>query len=526
MPKLAPLRKIETLPGFVVNYLLCGPFNAEQELSSCDAFDKDYLCCGEEKTTPRNGDRETEKGPAWEAYAVKYDFIANLLYRYSDPGIVSYAVAYIYCPEAQTVRFGLGSDDGVKLFLNGKQIWCNHVHRGLGIDNDVFCADMKKGANVILLKIEHAFGAFEFCLRLTDPNGKVIRDLKAFLDHPDVKDPIDPAGARTFSGYDYLNHKIATTPQALSFSAKTSSEYSAWRRKFMAQYKKLLGPFPDPCPLNPEITEEKEIEGFYSRRLLIDLEPGFAVPCLVTVPKNTQASDKLPAVLCLHGHGPGKSEMLSLHADQQSGAIALHMARLGYVTISPDFLAFGERAGPGNPFGFAAPCPAEFSWAQTVGVITTTLNIHAVRRCVDYLELLNCVDKKRIAAVGHSFGGYMTTTASAVEKRIKVAVMSGYVTTIDNLYGQVEICGSQVVPGLFKYGDLSDIACTMAPRPVLIITGRYDCVSPLPFAQAAVKKIKKAYKLANAQNKVSQFIFDGEHTFQPQATIDFLDKWL
>ena len=104
--KLAALRKIENMPGFVVNYLLCGPFNDDLKLTSCQAFNKNYLSSVEAKAAPKSGQYEVKNGPVWKPYAVKYDFIANLLYSYSTPGIVSYAVAYIYCPKAQSVRFG------------------------------------------------------------------------------------------------------------------------------------------------------------------------------------------------------------------------------------------------------------------------------------------------------------------------------------------------------------------------------------------------------------------------------------
>ncbi|MFH1616671.1 MAG: alpha/beta fold hydrolase [Planctomycetota bacterium] len=527
--KLASLRKIEDLPGFVVNYLICGPFNDDLKLTSCKAFGKNYLNCPEDKAAPKAGQRVGKNGPVWKPYAVKYDFIANLLYSYSKKGIVSYAAAYIHSPKAQNVQVRLGSDDGVKMYLNGNKVWENHIHRGLGIDSDIVDVRFRKGANRILLKIEQAFGAYEFCIRITDSAGKAVRGVKVYMDHPSVKEPIDPAKQRTISASDYLIYKCATTKQALAFSAGTAEAYRNWRKKFLGAYRELLGAFPKNCALKPKITEEVCVEDFRLKRVLIDLEPGYAVPCLVTVPKRIKKGQKLPAVLCLHGHGAGKSDMIGSNAKTQAdkaNAIALHCARKGYVTISPDFLAFGERAGDANPFGFAAPCPAQFTWAQTVGQITTTLNIHTVRRCVDYLETLPNIDTRRIAAVGHSFGGYMTTMSTAVEPKIKVAVISGYLATIGKEHGQVEICGSQVVPGLFKYGDLSDIACTIAPRPILVISGLYDYVAPIPFAEAAFRKINKAYALAGAEERAKHFTFPGEHVFHPASAMEWLERWL
>jgi len=533
---LVSLRKIENLPGFVVNFLLCGPFNEDKKLTSCQALDKDYLVTSgtEAKAAPRAGLREGKNGPLWRSFAVRYGFIADLRNEYAGTELVSYAAAYLRCPKAQSARILLGSDDGIKLWFNGKLIWKNHVHRGLGVDNDIVDVNLKKGVNRLLLKIEQNFGGYEFCLRVTDQAGKPVKGLKAYLDHPRVKNPVNPAKQRTVSGFDYLCHKYATAKLKLAFSAKSPAQYRSWRKKFLKQYRMLLGPFPEKCPLRPEITEDVVVENFRRKRLLIDLEPGFSIPCYLTIPEGIRKGQKLPAVVVVHGHGQGKSDMLSVKPGppetlhyRQSVAKALPPARSGYVTISPDFLAFGERLGKGAMFGEGQdPCPAEFAWAQTVGLIPTTVNIHAVRRCIDYLYQLPQVDNKRIGAIGHSHGGYLLTMSMAVETRIKVAVIGGFMHTIAAYYGRTWSCGSQVVPDLYNYGDLSDVACTFARRPVMIMSGMYDCVTPFPFTVAAFKKIKKSYELAGAADKVYQYKFPGEHEFQNDASMDWLDKWL
>jgi len=532
-PKTVSLRKIEALPGFVVHWLLCGPFNDDGKLTSCRALKKDYLA-GEGKARPRGGLRSGPYGPTWQAHAVRHGFIMNLSRLYSTPGIVSYAVAYLDCPSAQPARILLGSDDGFLLFLNGERIAGRDIHRGLGVDSDRFDVKLKKGVNVILLKIEQDFGAYEFCLRVTGPAGKGIPGLRAYLDHPRVKNPVDPARARTVSGYDYLSHEYANAALRLAFCAKTPAQYKPWKKKFLAQYRNLLGPLPISCPLKPQITEEITIEKFIRRRVLIDFKPGFSIPCFVTVPKRIPKGRTLPAVLCLHGHGGGKRDMVGelLGTPHEASwsepyAIALHAARAGYITISPDFLAFGERLGARNTYGDGQdPCPAQFAWGQMAGVLPTAVNIATIKRCIDYLQQMPEVDGRRIAAVGHSFGGYMTTMSTAIERRIKVAVISGFMMTSAAYQGRPWTCGSQVVGGLLQYGDLSDIACTFAPRPTLIITGKYDDVTPFPFAEAAFRKIKKAYRVACVPDKTSQFVFPGDHVFQPEAALEWLERWL
>ena len=82
--------------------------------------------------------------------------------------VVAYALATITSPEAQTLPLLLGSDDGVKVFLNGEQI-----HRFLAIriaapDQDRIPLHLKKGRNALLLKIENNFGGYNFYARVLD----------------------------------------------------------------------------------------------------------------------------------------------------------------------------------------------------------------------------------------------------------------------------------------------------------------------------------------------------------------------
>jgi hypothetical protein len=140
------LRSIEGLPGFVVHWLLCGPFNQDGRLSSCRALKKAYLSSqsGESRTRPRGGNRVVADGPVWVPHAERHGFIVNLARHYSTRGIVCYAAAYLGCPRAGAAQILLGSDDGFMLYLNGTHIAARDVRRGLGIDNDRFDVKLKQ----------------------------------------------------------------------------------------------------------------------------------------------------------------------------------------------------------------------------------------------------------------------------------------------------------------------------------------------------------------------------------------------
>ncbi len=97
------------------------------------------------------------------------------LYKY-DPYelVVVYAMTYLYSPKEQTLPLLLGSDDGVKVFLNDTAI-----HRILAVricepDQDRVPLMLKKGWNKLMLKIENNFGGYNFYARILDPDNSVV----------------------------------------------------------------------------------------------------------------------------------------------------------------------------------------------------------------------------------------------------------------------------------------------------------------------------------------------------------------
>ena len=63
---------------------------------------------------------------------------------------------------------GIGSDDSVKVWLNGELVHQNWTTRGVGIDNDRVPVTFKKGMNQLVLKIQNQGGPWGFCCRLLE----------------------------------------------------------------------------------------------------------------------------------------------------------------------------------------------------------------------------------------------------------------------------------------------------------------------------------------------------------------------
>jgi hypothetical protein len=88
--------------------------------------------------------------------------------------VVVYALTYVYSPKDQTLPLLLGSDDGVKAFLNGTELHRFLAVRVAGPDQDRVPLPLKKGWNTLLLKIENNYGGYNFYARIPDPAHSLI----------------------------------------------------------------------------------------------------------------------------------------------------------------------------------------------------------------------------------------------------------------------------------------------------------------------------------------------------------------
>lgn len=87
------------------------------------------------------------------------------------------AVAFAHCvitvAEDMDATLRGGSDDGMKIWVNGQVVHENDVDRGYAPDSDVAPVKLKVGKNTLLVMISQRAGGWNFGLRLTRPDGTV-----------------------------------------------------------------------------------------------------------------------------------------------------------------------------------------------------------------------------------------------------------------------------------------------------------------------------------------------------------------
>lgn len=105
-------------------------------------------------------------------------WVMDLLKLLGGEQCVAYVETRIYSEKEQPARLELGSDDGVKAWLNGAQVHANNIARPLTADSDKVNLQLKAGQNVLRLKITQNNLGWEFRARLSKPDGSALEGVK------------------------------------------------------------------------------------------------------------------------------------------------------------------------------------------------------------------------------------------------------------------------------------------------------------------------------------------------------------
>lgn len=330
---------------------------------------------------------------------------------------------------------------------------------------------------------------------------------------------------RNFSPWASWQLQLAALPDRRPLPP-TPEELGAHRERVRAWLAAAFGPDPEPVPPAFEVRQRNERVGYRLERVVFDTEPTMSVPALLLVPHDRDGPG--PAVLAVHGHGPGKDAIAAPVGGgprDPGGHYAHELAEAGYVVLAPDLRGFGERAerwGTERDF-----CDTNLVAAVVAGRNPLGQNRWDLARALDVLADHPLVDADRLGVVGFSYGGTMALFLAATDPRVRAVVVSGYLSSWRAAHRVPwNLCGSQVLPGMLAPFDHADVAALVAPRPMLVESATDDVLFPLAAARAAVEEVRAAYQALGAHEAIQHHVFDGEHRYDGAATLPFLSRWL
>jgi Abhydrolase family len=340
---------------------------------------------------------------------------------------------------------------------------------------------------------------------------------------------------RRFDPVAYSLDRFDAAPMKLRFQARTRAQAEAWQTQLRGKVVELLGGFPaERSPLRPVTLETRTFPGYKREKVVFDSAPGVSVLAYVLVPQT--AKTPVATMICVPGHGRGVDDSVGID-DQgrdrtdKSGYMhdfPLQVVEAGMAAVAIEPMAFGCRRDPINArrgLGTNA-CQPSAGAALLVGQTMIGWRVWDVMRTIDYIATRSELDVKRVGCMGISGGGTTTLFATALEPRLRVALVSGYLNTFRDSIGSLSHCIDNYVPGILNWAEMYDVAGLIAPRPLFSESGEKDNIFPVKASIESFGKVREIYAVFGAADRVEQEIFPADHSFWGKRGIPFLSKHL
>jgi dienelactone hydrolase len=339
---------------------------------------------------------------------------------------------------------------------------------------------------------------------------------------PRVFDGGAPDDERLYDLHD-IDHPVTFTP---AFADKEAWRKRADQLRVQVLVAEGLWPMPARAPLDAVIHGKIDRDDYTVEKVFFRSYPGHYVSGSLFRPKN--ASGKIPAVLCPHGHWPGgrfydrpdaeaKKQIDEGAETTMEGAkfpiqARCHMlARMGCVVFLYDMVGYADSTAIEHRTGF--------SDVEGVLRLQTFMGLQTWNsiRAADFIQSLPEVDPTRIAITGASGGATQTLILDAVDDRLAVAFPAVMVS--ESMQGG---CICENAPLLRVGTNNVELAGLFAPKP-LGMTAANDWTAELE--TDGLPKLKSIYSLFDAKNNVMGKHFPFEHNYN-QVSRELMYNWM
>jgi dienelactone hydrolase len=374
--------------------------------------------------------------------------------------------------------------------------------------------------------------------KLAVASGALLQVRAARADTPKYTGALDgfetKVNAAGFDPIAFTDKLHDAAPMRMTFQARTRRQAEQWQIRLRAKLTELVGGFPEKrAPLESQTLEVRDFPGYRREKFVFQSRPGVSVLGYLLTPKSEAP---LATMVCIPGHGRGVDDIVGIddkgqdrpvHAGYQND-FAIQVTEHGMAAVAIEPMSFGcRRDAKTKARGLGtSSCQPTAGAALLLGQTMIGWRVYDVMRTIDWIETRGELDSRRVGCMGISGGGTCTTFASALEPRIRAAMISGYLNTFQASVMSISHCIDNYVPGILNWAEMYDVAGLIAPRPLFVESGERDDIFPIAASRASFERVQKVYKVFDAGAAAEQETFDGPHSFWGKRGLPFLAKHL
>jgi dienelactone hydrolase len=342
-------------------------------------------------------------------------------------------------------------------------------------------------------------------------------------------------GMGAFDPVVWARSRYENAPLKMTFGASNRVEAESWQRQLRAKVTELIGGFPAKrTPLKSQTLEVRDFPDYRREKFVFESRPGLFVLGYLLAPRSAKPPHR--AMICLPGHGRGVDDIVGINDKGQGRSdkdgyqhdFAIQCVEHGMAAVAIEQVGFGCRRDPRarkKSLGTSSCRPAAGA-ALLLGETMVAWRVWDVMRTIDWIESRDDLDSDRVGCMGISGGGTITTFASALEPRIKIALISGYLNTFRDSILSISHCIDNYVPGILQWCEMYDVAGLIAPRPLFVESGDEDSIFPVEASRESFERVKKVYGVFGKPELAEQEVFHGKHSFHGKRGLSFLAKHL
>lgn len=323
-----------------------------------------------------------------------------------------------------------------------------------------------------------------------------------------------------------LHQRDVQRSEELSVAFRSKKDMLQYQKTVRERMCSVVGELPQRGDLQAKVVGIVKGDGFKVEKIVFQSIPGRYVTAHLYLPE--QVEGRIPACVELCGH--------ALRGKGDNSIIAERMAVNGIAVMVVDPLGQGERLQLIDEKG--TPLTRGVTTEHTLinpafNLLGSSLEAQIYfdnSRAIDYLQSRQDIDPESIGAYGFSGGGTETSYIFALDERVKAACVGLFFSSrLRTLEIQGPSDGCQQIPGEGREGiEIADMAIMAAPKPFIILDGKYDFVDHFGALQG-YEELRKCYSLLGAPEKVAQYYAEDGHATPIDVQtkmVSWFKRWL